>query len=79
MDPITWIYLIVMVVALVVAVAFMPTPKSQKPASLSDFNVPTAEDGREVVDVCGTVWIDDPNVIWYGDMWTQPIRADGGK
>lgn len=79
MDPITWIYLIVMVVALVVAVALMPTPKSQPPASLSDFNVPTAEDGREVVDVCGTVWIDDPNVIWYGDMWTQPVYADGGK
>lgn len=74
-----WAYLIVMVVVAILAVAMMPTPKGQKPASLADFDVPTAEDGREVTDVCGTVWIDDPNVIWYGDLYTQPVRADGGK
>lgn len=79
MDPVTWVYIILMVVALIAAVALTPKPKSQPPASLADFDVPTASDGREVTDVCGTVWIDDPNVIWYGDLWTQPIRADGGK
>lgn len=79
MDPVTWVYIIVMVVALIAAVALTPKPKSPKPASLQDFDVPTAQDGREVTDVCGTVWIDDPNVIWYGDLYTQPVRADGGK
>ena len=74
-----WAYIIAAMVVAILAVAFMPSPPSAKPASLQDFNVPTAEDGREVTDVCGTVWIDDPNVIWYGDLWTQPIRADGGK
>lgn len=73
-----WVYIIVMVVALIAAVALMPHPKNA-PASDADLQVPTVEDGREVMDVAGTVWIDDPNVIWYGDLSTQPIHADGGK
>lgn len=74
-----WVYVLVMVASLLLAFVMTPKPKSQKPASLEDFNAPTAQDGREVTDVCGTVWIDDPNVIWYGDLYTQPVRADGGK
>ena len=74
-----WIYIIELVVALILVFAFQPKPKNAAPASLQDFDVPTAEDGREVIDICGTVWIDDPNVIWYGDLSTTPIRADSGK
>lgn len=76
---IEWIYLIIMIIMIILAVALAPKPKSSKPPSLQDFDVPTAEDGREVIDVMGTVWIDDPNVIWYGDLSTQPIKASGGK
>lgn len=79
MEPIEWIYLIVMLIVLIAAVAMMPKPKSQPPPSLSDLNVPTAEDGREVVDVMGTVWISDPNVIYYGNLRTTPIFASSGK
>lgn len=79
MEPVEWIYLIIMLIALIAAVAMMPKPKNAKPPSLQDFDVPTAEDGREVIDVMGTVWIDDPNVIWYGDLTTLPIVASGGK
>ena len=75
----TWIYIIELIVALILIVAFTPKPKNAQPASLQDFDVPTAEDGREVIDICGTVWIDDPNVIWYGDLSTAPIRGDSGK
>ncbi|AGG89938.1 hypothetical protein [Rhodanobacter denitrificans] len=80
MDPITWVYIIVLVVSLVVAVAMAPKPKSAKPPALSDFSVPTVEDGREIVDFGGTVWIDDPNITWYGDLKVYPpIKATGGK
>lgn len=74
-----WVIVIELVIALIVALAFHPHASGPKPASLQDFNAPVAQDGREVIDVCGTVWIDDPNVIWYGDLTTVPIRADGGK
>jgi hypothetical protein len=72
------IYIIIMIVAMILAYAMAPRPKGQTPPALSDFNVPTAQDGREVVDCCGTVWIDDPNVIWYGDLRTYPIRKNVG-
>jgi len=74
-----WIYVIELVVALIAVVAFTPKPQNAAPASLQDLDVPTAEDGREIIDVCGTVEIDDPNVTWYGDLSTEPIRADSGK
>jgi len=72
------IYIIVMIVAMIIAYAMAPRPKGQTPPSLTDFNVPTAQDGREVVDCCGTVWIDDPNVIWFGDLRVYPIRQKVG-
>lgn len=79
MDPITWIYIIIMVLSIVISIALAPKPKNAKPPALADFDVPTAEDGREVVDFGGTVWIDDPNVLWYGDLSTTPIKVSSGK
>ncbi len=29
--------------------------------------------------VFGTNWIDDPNVLFYGDLRTTPIKVKGGK
>jgi hypothetical protein len=69
------IMLIVMLVAAILAIASMPGPPSQKPGSLADLQVPTAEDGREVVDIAGTCWIDDPNVIYYGNPRQYPVKA----
>lgn len=71
--------LVVIFIALIAAIALAPHPKSTPPPSLADLQVPTAEDGREVIDVAGTVWIDDPNIVWFGDLSTLPIRASGGK
>lgn len=80
MDPVTWIYLIVMVVMLILAVALAPKPKNAKPPALADFDVPTSEDGREVTDFGGTVWFNDPNITWYGDLKVYPpIQVSSGK
>lgn len=70
--------IVILAISLVAAFAFMPHPK-QPPASTQDLEVPTAQDGREVIDIAGTVWIDDPNIVWYGDLSTTPIHADSGK
>lgn len=40
----------------------------RRPAGLGDFNFPTATEGRPVPLIWGTVRLDGPNVIWYGDL-----------
>lgn len=77
MDPFTAIG--VLIVAAVVAYALAPKPPTPPPPALEDFQVPTAEEGRPVPVVFGEVWITGPNVLWYGDLATDPIRRSGGK
>ncbi len=74
-----WIYAIVLILAIALSVAMRPKPQSQKPPSLAEFSVPTAEEGREVLVIFGEVWVDDPNVLAYGDLRTTPIKAKSGK
>jgi hypothetical protein len=50
-----------------------PRPKdTSKPATLSDFNFPTADESRPIPVAWGTVKIDGPNILWYGDK--QEVR-----
>lgn len=74
-----WVQIVVMIVALIISYVVRAKPPVPRPSSLEDFNVPTAEDGRETAMIFGTVWIDDPNVLWYGDLRTTPIKVKGGK
>ena len=61
--------------------ALAPRPKVEKPqaASLDDFSLPTAEEGRPIPVVFGTVLITGPNVVWAGDLKADPIMKKGGK
>ncbi len=71
-------YVIIFIATLAVSIALAPRPPEPKPAGLSDINVPTAEPGRPVPIIFGTVIIKDPNVVWYGDLSTTEIKK-GGK
>lgn len=79
MDPVTWFYIIMLLISLAVSIAMRPKPQNAKPPVLGDFTVPTAEEGRDIQVIFGEVWIEDPNVLWYGDLRMFPIKADGGK
>lgn len=71
-----WIaYIIIFVVALVLAVALAPKPPAAKAAMLDDFNIPTAEPGRPIPVVFGTYVVKSPNVVWYGDLKSIPIKG----
>lgn len=72
-------YIALLIVTSIVAIALAPKPPKPKPASLSDFDIPTAEQGRPIPIVFGTVMVTGPNVIWYGDLSTKAIKASGGK
>lgn len=77
MDPYTAIYLLI--AAALISYALAPKPAIPKPASLEDFDVPTAEQGREIAVAFGTVTITGPNCIWYGNLGTEAIVKETGK
>lgn len=51
-----------------------PELENKRPAGLGDFRFPTAIEGRAVPVIWGTIKLDGPNVIWYGNLVQQPIR-----
>ena len=67
-------YLVVLVISTAISYAMMPKPPAaQPPSEITDFDIPTAEEGRPIPVVFGTVKITGPNVLWYGDFYTLPI------
>lgn len=72
-------YIAVLLVATFVSYALAPKPPKPKPASLSDFDIPTAEEGRPIPVVFGTILVTGPNVLWYGDLRTKAIKSSSGK
>lgn len=74
-----YVYLIVMIVCMLLEYALRPKPPDAKPATLSDFSIPVVEEGKPVAVVFGEVWVDDANVLWYGDMASAPIKSGGKK
>ncbi len=66
-------------VTTLISQALAPRPQAPRPAALADIQAPTAEDGREIPVVFGTVWLKGPNMLWYGDLSTAAIRRGGKK
>ena len=79
-----WTFIARLVLGLVlsaISYALSPRPKTEKPraAGLDDFSLPTAEEGRPIPVIFGTVLITGANVVWAGDLKVTPIRKKGGK
>lgn len=72
-------YLAVIIVSSFIQAALAPKPPSPRPAAIEDFDVPTAEQGRPLPVIFGTVLVTGPNVLWYGDLGAVPIRVKSGK
>jgi len=52
---------------MVIAYAIMPKPKREKPAASKDLDNPTAEAGRPIPVIFGTMRIKGSNILWFGD------------
>ena len=74
-----WWQVVAWIITAVISAALAPKPPKPKAAGLGDFQVPTAEDGREIPVLFGTRDITGPNVVWYGDLKTKAVKAKGGK
>lgn len=48
-----------------------PKQEKAKPAGLSDFDIPTAEEGRVLPVAMGTNLLKNANITWYGDLETK--------
>lgn len=59
----------------IVAYIIMPKPKSPKPEAAKDLESPSAEAGRPIPVIFGTVLIKGPNVLWFGDKSTRTFKV----
>lgn len=71
-------YVIVVIISVAISLALAPKPPQQKPPSLEDLEIPTAEQGRPIPVIFGVVRLKSPNIVWYGDLDFKPVYSDGG-
>ena len=76
-----WQQIAIWVVTAVISYALRPKPTitTPTPATIEEFEAPTAEDGREIPVLFGTREVQGPNVVWYGDLRTEAIKQKQGK
>jgi hypothetical protein len=79
-----WTFIARLVLGLVlsaISYALSPRPRTEPPQAggLDDVSLPTAEEGRPIPVIFGTVLITGPNVVWAGHLRVDPIRKAGGK
>lgn len=63
----------------VIAYLLMPKPKPPKPPAVEDLNNPTAEAGRPIPVVFGSIMVSGMNNIWYGDKKISVREVDIDK
>ncbi len=67
--------IIIGLVSFALQMVLAPKPQDAKPASLEDFDAPTAEEGREIPVLFGTREIKGPNVTWFGALGLSAIKG----
>lgn len=59
----------------VIAYLLTPKPKPPKPEAARQLEVPTAEAGRPIPVLFGTMTIKDPNILNYGDRAVKEYKV----
>jgi predicted phage tail protein len=76
-DPISLLIQVAIAVLInVVAYVLMPKPKGPKPEAARDMDNPTADQGRPIPVVFGTVTVKGLNVLWFGDKRTRTYEVN---
>lgn len=73
-----WLVILIFVGSTVLSALLQKRPKDVQPAGLSDFQVPTAQEGRVIPVIYGTVLNSGPNVVWWGDLDIHKITQKSG-
>lgn len=69
-----WELVIYALVAFAISYALAPKPPQPALPAVGEIEAPTAEEGRPLGVVFGTVWVSGPNVVFYGDTSVEPIQ-----
>src|SRR5579864_7820458 len=72
-DVFFWM-LMLFIATTVVSALLTPHAQGPQPSALGDFSIPTAQEGRAIPIVYGTVKIAGGNTIWWGDLKVTPIK-----
>lgn len=74
-----WIGIVVSVVLSIISYIVAPTQKDQGagPSSFEDLDVPTATEDRVIPILFGRRGLQSPNVVWYGDLYSEPMKRGG--
>lgn len=54
-------------ISMIVGYMLMPKPKVEKPPSTEDLDDPTAESGRPIPVIWGSLMVKSPNILGYWD------------
>ncbi|CDF82155.1 hypothetical protein PKB_0787 [Pseudomonas knackmussii B13] len=71
-----WVQIAILVVSALINYATRSKPTKPEPQEVT---TPTAEEGKKLRKVYGTVWVDDAQVLGFKKMGTDPIQTKGGK
>lgn len=71
-----WIPFLIAIAFTVVAYLIAPKPKKAQPAAARDLEAPTADAGRPVPVVFGTLTVKGLNVLWYGKLSQNTFEID---
>lgn len=74
-----WQFAVGFAIALILTYVLAPKPQNTPPAGIDDIKAPTAEDGKPIPVLFGCRDLRGPNVIYYGNLKTTPIKSKGGK
>jgi hypothetical protein len=69
-----WVMLLIYVATTVIS-ALLASKNSIRPSPLGDFQFPTAQEGRAIPVIFGTVNLTGGNTVWWGDLHSKPIKA----
>ena len=70
-----WNFIIQIVIAVI---SYLLSPKPESPTVVAgEQDIPVVDMGSPIPVVFGTVWINRPQVVWYGDLRTTPVKSKG--
>jgi hypothetical protein len=69
-------WLLIALVASFIVLALLPKPQAPDP---QEGQAPETKDGKQLVRVYGTVWIDDPAIAGWVNNTPEPIRRRSRK
>lgn len=71
-----WQMVAVFVVSALISFAFRPKPEGAKPQTA---RAPRVEEGKKIPKIYGTIWINDPMILGFKRIGTDPIKSKSGK